>query len=119
MLTINTDEQDNFLKAKARLVLRDVQDKQKEYQPTDSFASTRPGFRMSYQMAASKSWNILHIYLRTALLQGPSCGVNRDVVCQLPPEAGHPLQIAARLKNPACGMNDAPRRWCPDAGGTL
>ena len=58
-------------------------------------------------MAASKSWNILHIDLRTAHLQGHSSGVNRDVVCQLPPEAGHPLYIAARLKKPAYGMNDA------------
>ena len=37
--------------------------------------------------------------------------VNRDVVCQLPPEAGHPPDIAARLKKPAHGMNDASRRW--------
>ena len=38
--------------------------------------------------------------------------MNRDVVCQLPPEAGHPPYIAARLKKPAYGMNDTPRRWC-------
>ena len=37
--------------------------------------------------------------------------MNRDVVCQLPPEAGHPPHIAARLKKPKYGMNDAPRRW--------
>ena len=37
--------------------------------------------------------------------------MNRDVVCQLPPEAGHPPYIAARLKNPAYGMNEASRRW--------
>ena len=42
-------------------------------------------------MAGSKSWNIFHIGLKTAFLQGQSYGVNRDVVCQLPPEAGHPL----------------------------
>ena len=36
--------------------------------------------------------------------------MNRDVVCQLPPEAGHPPYIAARLKKPSYGMNDAPRR---------
>ena len=40
--------------------------------------------------------------------------MNRDVVCQLPPEAGHPRYIAARLKKPAYGMNDA-----PDAGATF
>ena len=42
VLAINTDEQGNVLKAKARWVLRGFQDKQKEYQQTDSPASTRP-----------------------------------------------------------------------------
>ena len=28
-----------------------------------------------------------------------------------PPEGGHPPKVAARLKKPAFGMNDAPRRW--------
>ena len=59
---------------------------------------------------ASMSSNIFHIHLKTAFFQGPSHGVNRDVVCQLPPEAGH-LFFAARLKKPAYGINDAPRRW--------
>ena len=67
---------------------------------TDRFpASTRPGFRMSCQMAASKGWNLCDIDLKTAFLQGQSYDVHRDVVCQLPPEeAGHPPYIAARLK---------------------
>ena len=37
--------------------------------------------------------------------------MNHDVVCQVPPEAGHPPKIAARLTKPAYGVNDAPRRW--------
>ena len=32
-------------------------------------------------------------------------------MCRLPPEANHPPYFAARLKKPAYGMNDAPRRW--------
>ena len=52
VLTIKTDKQGSFLRAKARWVLRGFQDKQKDYQQTDSPASTRPGFRMSCQMAA-------------------------------------------------------------------
>ena len=111
VFTVKTHKQGNFLKAEARWVLRCFQDKQKEYQQTDSPASTRPGFRMSCQLAASKGWNIFHIDLKTAFLQGQSDGVHRDVVCQLPPEAGHPPYIAARLKKPAYGMNDSPRRW--------
>ena len=85
MLTIKTDKQGNFFKAKARCALRGFQDEQEEYQQTDSPASTRPGFRMSCQMAASKICNICHIDVKTANLQGQSHRVNRDVVCQLPP----------------------------------
>ena len=81
VLTIKTDKQGNFLRTKARWVLRGLQDKQKEYQQTDPPASTRPGFQMSCQMAASKSWKIFLIDLKTAFLQGQSYGVNRDVVC--------------------------------------
>ena len=49
-----------------------------------------------------------HFDLNTAFLQRQSHDVNRDVVCQPPPEAGHPPDIAARLKKPAYGVNDAP-----------
>ena len=58
VLTIKTDKQGIFLRAKARWVLRGFQDKQKEYIQTDSPASTRLGFRMCCQMAASKGWDL-------------------------------------------------------------
>ena len=54
VLTIKTDKQGNFLKAKARWVSGGFQDKQKDDQQTDSPASIRPGFRISGQKAASK-----------------------------------------------------------------
>ena len=98
VLTIKTDKQGNFLKAKARWALRGFQDKQKEYQQTDSPASTRPRFRMSCHMAASKNWNTCHMDLETAFFQRQSYCVYRNFVCQLPREAGHPPYIAARLK---------------------
>ena len=66
---------------------------------------------MSGQMEAGKGWDPFHIGLKTAFLQGQSYDVNRGFVCQLPPEAGHPPYIAARLKILAYGMNDDPRRW--------
>ena len=85
---------------------------QAEGLPTERFlASTRPGFRICCLIVASKSWDLFHIDLKTAFLQGQSCDVNRDVVCQLPPGAGHPPNIDKRLKKPAYGMNDAPKRW--------
>ena len=111
VLTIKTDKQGNFLRAKARWVLRGFQDKQREYLQTDSLASTRLGLRMGCQMAASQGWNLFHFDLKTGFRQGPSYDVNRDVVCQLPLEASHPLYIAARLKKPAYGMIDASRHW--------
>ena len=66
---------------------------------------------MSCQISASKSWDLFHIDLKTAFVQGQYDDVNRDVVCHLPPEAGHPPKIAAKLKKLAYGMIDAPRRW--------
>ena len=62
-------------------------------------------------MAASKSWDLFRIDHKTAFRQGQSQDVNRDVVRQLPQEAGHPPYIAARLKKLAHGINDASRRW--------
>ena len=70
-------------------------------------ASTRPGFRKSRQLAASKSWNIFHIGLKTAFLQAQSYGVNRDVACQLPPEARHPPENCCKIKE-TCIRHE----WC-------
>ena len=106
-VSVVTNKQGNFLKTKAR----GFQDEQTEYPQTDSLASIRPRFRMSCQMAASKSWKIFYNGLKTAFLQEQSKSVKRDVVCQLPPEAGHPPYIAARLQNPAFGMKDVSRHW--------
>ena len=61
------------------------------------------------QTSASNGWSIQHIDLKTAFLQGETYAPDRDVVCQLPPKAGKLWYLAARLKKPACGMNDAPR----------
>ena len=59
----------------------------------------------------NNNYDFGHIDLKTAFLQGEEYDWSRDVVCQLPPEAGLPPHIGARLKKPAYGMNDAPRRW--------
>ena len=105
-LTVKRDRDGKFQKCKARWVLRGFQDRQKDAQQTDSPTSTRPGLRLLCQNAASNGWSIRHIDLKTAFLQGESCARDRDVVCQLPPEAGKPWYLAARLKKPAYGVND-------------
>eukprot|EP00971_Amphidinium_carterae_P140970 2793198-Amphidinium_carterae.1 len=104
----------NFQKCKARWVLRGFQDKKKDSVQKDSPTSTRPGLRLVCQTIASSSWRFGHVDLKTAFLQGESYSeFDRDMVifCQLPPEAGYPTYIVARLKKPAYGMNDAPRKW--------
>ena len=103
VLTLKRDKDGNFLKTKARWVLRGLQDKE-----TDSPAASRSGFRLSIQAAANKGWNICHMDLKTALLEGEAYDQNR---CQIPPEMGYPPHIGARTKKPAYGLNDAPRRW--------
>ena len=100
-------------------MLRGFQDKQKWDQQTDSPTCTRPGFRLACEKAADKYWSVSHMDLKTAFLQGEEYDNCRDVVCQLPPEAGHPPHIAARLKKPTYGMNDAPRRWWNKIGSSL
>ena len=111
VLTIKRDRDGKFLKRKARWVLHGFQDRQKDAQQTDSPTSTRPGLRLLCQNAASNGLSIQHIYLKTAFLEGEPYTPDRDVVCQLLPEAGKPRYLAARLKKPAYGMNDAPRKW--------
>ena len=95
------------------------QDKQRFDQQTDSPTATCPGFRLACQRAASNPWDVGHIDRKTAFLQGEEDDAARDVVCQLPPEAGLPSYIGARLKKPAHGMNDAPRRWWKRIDGSL
>ena len=110
VLTVERDRDGKFQKCKARWVLRGFQNRQKDAQPTDSPTSTRPGLRLLCRNAASNGWSFRHIDLKTAFLQGESYAPDRDVVCQLPPEAGTPWYLATQLKKPAYGMN-APRKW--------
>ena len=111
VLNIKRSGDGSFEKCKARWVLRGFQDKQKYEQQTDSPAASRPGFRMACQIAANKGWNLFHMDLKTAFLQGQKYDNTRNIICQLPPECGQPPYMAAKMKKPAYGLNDAPRRW--------
>ena len=79
VLTVKKDRDGNFLKCKARWVLRGFQDKQKWDQQTDSPTSSRPSFRLACQLAASRSWALHHLDLKTAFLQGEDYDPLRDV----------------------------------------
>ena len=109
--TVKRDKDGNFQKCKARWVLRGFQDAQHWDLQTDSPTSTRPGFRLQCQAAANYNYDLSHIDLKTAFLQGETFDSTREVICQLPPEAGQPKYMAARLKRAAYGLNDAPRLW--------
>jgi hypothetical protein len=111
VLTVKKDKEGKFQKCKARWVLRGFQDRQVWDLQTDSPTSTRPGFRLQCQAAANNDWDLTHIDLKTAFLQGERFDQNRDIVCQLPPESGQPPWMGARLKRAAYGLNDAPRLW--------
>ena len=108
VLTINTDLQGNSLKANARWGTERFPGRNRRNISRPSRpASTRPGFRMSCQMAFRKDWIIFTLILRHPSSTDQSYDVSRDDVCQLPSEAGHPPHIAAKLKKPAYGMNEA------------
>ena len=111
VLTVKKDKDGNFQKCKARWVLKGFQDKQKNTQQTDSPAASRAGFRCATQLAANHGWDLYHMNLKTAFLQGEAYDESRDIICQIPPEYGYPPYIGARLKKPGYGLNDAPRRW--------
>eukprot|EP00435_Cladocopium_sp_Y103_P026803 s2064_g6.t1 len=111
VLTVKKDKDGNFQKCKARWVLKGFQDKQKNSQQTDSPAASRAGFRCATQLAANAQWDLYHMDLKTAFLQGEAYDETRDIICQIPPEYGYPPYIGARLKKPGYGLNDAPRRW--------
>ena len=119
VLTTKTDKDGNFLKCKACWVLKGFQDKQKDTQQTDSPAASRAGFRCATQLAANKRWNLFHMDLKTAFLQGEAYDETRDIICQIPPEYGYPPYMGARLKKPGYGLNDAPRRWWQIIDGAL
>ena len=54
---------------------------QAERLPTDRYPCSHKT-RISDELPASKGWDLFHIDLKTAFLQGQSDDVNRDVVCQ-------------------------------------
>ena len=112
VLTIKTDKDGQFKKFKARWVCRGFQDAQKWDLQTDSPTATRYGFRVASQHAASSYWDILHIDLKTAFLQGETYDLERRVIhVQLPSDIGLPPYLVGLCTRSVYGLADAPRRW--------
>ena len=110
VLTIKTEKQGNFPQGKGQMDAGRFPG-QKDQQQTDSPPPQKPGFRMSCQMAASKCWDLSHIDFKPAFLQGQSHNVDRDVVCQMRPEANHPPHIAAQTEETCIWHERCTRRW--------
>ena len=112
VLTIKTDKDGQFKKFKARWVCRGFQDAQKWDLQTDSPTATRYGFRVASQHAASSYWDLLHIDLKTAFLQGGTYDLERRVIhVQLPSDIGLPPYLVGLCTRSVYGLADAPRRW--------
>ena len=91
VLTSKVDKDGKFKKFKARWVCRGFQDAQKYDRQTDSPTATRYGFRVASQHAASQYWDLLHLDLKTAFLQGETYDLDRRIIhVQLPTDIGLP-----------------------------
>ena len=112
VLTVKVDKNGYFSKFKARWVCRGFQDKHAWEQQTDSPSATRYGFRLVAQCAANNFWDLFHLDLKTAFLQGEHYNLeSRSVVIQLPHDIGLPPWMVGVCLRPVYGLNDAPRRW--------
>ena len=112
VLTVKVDKNGFFSKFKARWVCRGFQDKFAWDQQTDSPTATRYGFRLVAQCAANHYWDLFHLDLKTAFLQGEHYNLSsRSVVVQLPSDIGLPPWMVGLCLRPVYGLNDAPRRW--------
>ena len=107
VLTIKVD------KDKARWVCRGFQDAQKYDLQTDSPTATRYGFRVASQHAASMYWELFHLDLKTAFLQGETYDLDRRVIhVRLPTDIGLPPYLVGLCTRSVYGLADAPRRFC-------
>ena len=84
VLTVKVDKNDYFSKFKGGWVCRGFQDKFAWDQQTDSPTATRYGFRLVAQCAANHYWDLFHLDLKTAFLQGEHYNLSsRSVVVQV------------------------------------
>ena len=112
VLTIKVDKDGQFKKFKARWVCRGFQDAQKYDLQTDPPTATRYGFRVASQHAASMYWDLLHLDLKTAFLQGEAYDLDRRVIhVQLPTDIGLPPYLVGLCTRSVYGLADAPHRW--------
>ena len=94
---------------KARLVARGFQDKDVDLVRSDSPTCSKESLRVLLVVAASSSWQLNSMDIKTAFLQGRK--FERDVFIFPPKEAEVSLSIVWKLKKCVYGLSDASREW--------
>ena len=74
----------------------------------DAFFAPISGNSLEIQSEEEHTFSITNLYATKILFEVMK---NPAAICQLPPGAGYPAHIGARLKRRAYGFNDAPRLW--------
>ncbi len=69
------------------------------------------GFRVASEHAACKCWDLLHIDLKTALLQGKTYSERRIIHVQLPSNIRLQPYLVGLCTRSVYGLADAPCRW--------
>jgi hypothetical protein len=73
--------------------------------------TTRYGFRVASQHAAPMCWDLLHLNLKTAFLEGETYDLARRVIhVKLPTDVGLPPYLVGLCTRSVYGLADAPRR---------
>eukprot|EP00971_Amphidinium_carterae_P350743 6491717-Amphidinium_carterae.1 len=110
---------------KARWCLRGFKDHQKDHLNTAAFTASRTSQRMLTSLAALNQWPLVSLDISTAFLQGDTYGDSdgRMVCIKIPTwvlkylrrfkqfEHYDPQVHGMRLRKPAYGLVDAPRKW--------
>ena len=93
---------------KARFVAKGFQERNKNNLRTDSLTCTKENLRIMFALAATNSWKVKSLDIKSAYLQGKE--IERLVYVK------PPVQVTRdklwRLKKAIYGLNDAARLWC-------
>eukprot|EP00971_Amphidinium_carterae_P308031 6121589-Amphidinium_carterae.1 len=110
---------------KARWCIRGFKDRQKDALVTSAFTASRMSQRVITSLAALNQWPMISLDISTAFLQGDSYEdkEHRMICIKIPAwllvylqryeqfQDYNPRIHAVRLRKPAYGLVDAPRRW--------
>ena len=106
-----TEKEDGSLKA--RFVIKGFQE---ELDHTDSPTASRDTLKVFFSITANQKWVLEGSDVRSAFLQSET--IDRDIFIE-PPDIRKKEGIVWKLKKPAYGLKDAPKRWYETTEKTL